>query len=300
MEHDNEYLQAGYLFYKMSTDIEAGRHFNKEADLAAIYKWLQNIYQNIMKYFDFGGAGMKALQQPKPAAAAPAVPSYSPEQEAAAKIGVEKMMRGGETPAMFLSADELAARKAQESARKVDWADPFGLKKSEMDILGSPADIKKEFAEMRATSAEKGGGLPLSPQRKRKIQQQWGQKGVATAAAAEKQRWVPQAAGLASSGLGAVSEFFAPELNRAREALTSFGSDLPPMIGLPSSRKFTSQEMKQLGSQAIEAKTHANRARTYASRRKPERYVLPTFSKAEQQAIETQTLADRARAYHSR
>jgi hypothetical protein len=83
-KYDDEYLQAGYLFYKMSADIEAGRHFNKEADMAAIYKWLQSIWKQVMQYFNFGGAGMKALQQRKPATTTPATTTPAAATPAAA------------------------------------------------------------------------------------------------------------------------------------------------------------------------------------------------------------------------
>jgi hypothetical protein len=119
-------------------------------------------------------------------------------------------------------------------------------------------------------------------------------------AAAESEKWLSHATDLASSGLGAAAKFLAPELSQAKKTLGSIDSNWPPMIGLPSSQRFTPQEMKRQRQKSVETKTLADRARTYDSRRKPGGYDLPHFSRAKRQAIETKTLENRARTYHAR
>jgi hypothetical protein len=54
MNYDKDYLQAGYLFNKMASQVAAGATFEKDAGIQEIWEWLQSMYDKVMGYFSGG------------------------------------------------------------------------------------------------------------------------------------------------------------------------------------------------------------------------------------------------------
>jgi hypothetical protein len=59
MNYDKEYLQAGYLFTKMSARIAAGETFEKDAGVSDIWEWLKDMYAKVMNWM--GGRDPEAI-----------------------------------------------------------------------------------------------------------------------------------------------------------------------------------------------------------------------------------------------
>jgi hypothetical protein len=144
MNYNKEYLQAGYLFNKMSSQVAAGATFEKDAGIQEIWEWLQDMYGKVKNWMGFGaqapeGAAedvsniFKAIGTPGTSAIPGTLAGdrISEEEIAAAQADMERGLSGGAEDVIMGGGETgtipAALRAARQSPRQSSGALPFDL-----------------------------------------------------------------------------------------------------------------------------------------------------------------------------